>query len=119
VNCSEFQVKADALLDAQSVTSPSSMPRTSSTALRSHGQLSNSERTALETHLVACDRCRSEFEIARNIRSLYRRRFHYRKPPSGTIEGVQRALEREYASLVVGRHHAPESWTTESLDWLG
>ena len=90
------------------------MPRTSSTALRSHGQLSNRERTALETHMVACDRCRSEFELARTIRSLYRRRFHYRKPPTGTIEGVQRALEREYASLVVAKHRAPES-----LDWLG
>ena len=81
MNCSEFQVKADALLDANNG---------SSTTL-----LSSGERTALESHLQDCKSCRTEFQIARTIRDLYRSRFHYRQTPTDTIERVHRAVEQE------------------------
>ena len=116
MNCSEFQVKADALLDAQPTSSNPTyaIPTgSSSTAFFRRGGLSESEQAAFETHMVACNNCRLEFQLAQTIRALYRRRFHYRQAPTDTVERVHRALEEEYVSLVGG-----EKQMRDGFDWL-
>jgi len=58
------------------------------------------DELALETHMLACSRCRIDFQLSRAIRDLYRSRFHYSNTPSAAVERVQRAVEREYTTLI-------------------
>jgi hypothetical protein len=80
VNCPEFLDKADALLDEATVP--------------------QEERISLEGHLIACAKCKLDYQLSRAIRDLCRERYHYQELPSQTRERVQQTLEREYTSLV-------------------
>jgi hypothetical protein len=82
VNCSDFQDKADALLDGEF--------------------LPIEEREDLEAHLMLCAGCRLEYQLDSAVREIYRNRYHYNEVPSQSYERVKRIVDREYSTLLHG-----------------